>query len=422
MVTAPTKGELVSFVVCDLTGIVRGRAVPRRDLDRRMEAGVGWVPANQSLTPLGTIADGDPHGSTGDLRLMPDPATAVRLESVAGDAPLTFYLCDIQELDGRPHPCCPRTLLAEAAERLRSEFGLAASIAFEHEFQVVSDAPPQPPFSLRAQREVAPFAELVVGALEQVGAEPETVLPEYGAHQFEVTCRPSAPVTAADRAVVVREVIREVGRATARPVTFTPLSQPEAVGNGVHVHLSLRPWDADVGGGEPEQLSPAEGAFAAGVLRHARALCALTAPSAVSYTRLRPHRWSAGIVGLGWRNREALLRVCGPAGKPAHLEYRAADAAACPHLALAGLLQAGLAGLREDLATPALVREEPAPATAALPRDLPEALDALEADEVLRSCLPPLLLETYVGAKRAEAAALNALAVDERHALYRSFY
>jgi glutamine synthetase len=68
------------------------------------------------------------------------------------------------------------------------------------------------------------------------------------------------------------------------------------------------------------------------------------------------------------------------------------------------------------------VREEPAPATAALPRDLPEALDALEADEVLRSFLPPLLLETYVGAKRAEAAALNALAVDERHALYRSFY
>src|SRR5207248_1748844 len=87
-----------------------------------------------------------------------------------------------------------------------------------------------------------------------------------------------------------------------------------------------------------------------------------------SALRLAPHHWSAGAVCVGQRNREALLRIppllslgdapsgadpSGPrqAGEAAQmrLEYRAADAAANPYLALGALVRAGLDGVRRGL-------------------------------------------------------------------------
>src|SRR5262249_30218092 len=144
---------------------------------------------------------------------------------------------------------------------------------------------------------------------------------------------------------------------------------PEWPGNGVHIHLSL----LDVDGRallydpqRPAQLSELGGRFAAGILRHARALTALTAPSPVSAARLVPHRLSVGGVCLAERNREALLRIppvvtlggVEPASQ-LRLEYRAADAAANPYLALGALVRAGLEGLRQELQPPPVLRDDP---------------------------------------------------------------
>src|SRR3982074_3536502 len=89
--------------------------------------------------------------------------------------------------------------------------------------------------------------------------------------------------------------------------TFAPLLDPASAGNGVHIHLSL----AD-GGGRPVLYDAARPGFlreigerfAAGILAHADALSALTAPSPVSAMRLTPHRWSVGAVILAHANRE----------------------------------------------------------------------------------------------------------------------
>ena len=75
-----SAAELVALVCCDLGGIVRGRSVLAAELDAHSAAGVGWVPANHSLTPLGPLAQETPFGSTGDLRLLPDLATCVRVD------------------------------------------------------------------------------------------------------------------------------------------------------------------------------------------------------------------------------------------------------------------------------------------------------------------------------------------------------
>jgi glutamine synthetase len=110
-----SETELVALVCCDLSAIVRGRSVPASELEAHLAAGVGWTPANHALTPLGPLAEPNPFGPTGDLRLLPDPDTHVRVEADAqtGEgSPLELVLCDIVETDGKPWECCPRRFCA----------------------------------------------------------------------------------------------------------------------------------------------------------------------------------------------------------------------------------------------------------------------------------------------------------------------
>ena len=188
--------QLVSLVCCDLGSITRGRSLPAAELERHLAAGVSWVPANQALTPLGPVAEPNPFGSTGDLRLMPDPGSRIRVAGDGGAGPLELLLCDIVELDGSPWAACPRRFLREALEELeRADITLSAS--FEHEFQLLREpgterSRPALPFSLEAQRGAEPFATQVMGALLEAGVQPERFFPEYARTSSRSPCRRSA--------------------------------------------------------------------------------------------------------------------------------------------------------------------------------------------------------------------------------------
>ncbi|HEY2536613.1 MAG TPA: glutamine synthetase family protein [Solirubrobacteraceae bacterium] len=452
--------DLVALVCCDLGAIVRGRALPAADLDAHLAEGVGWVPANHALTPLGPLAEPSPFDSTGDLRLLPDARTRVRVESGAGDAALEMVLCDIVQTDGDPWECCPRTFLREALGELREELGLSLVASFEHEFQLHADEPPALPFSLEELRRAEPFAGEVMGALAAAGVQPERFFAEYAAHQFEIPVHPADGLAAADRAVVFREVVRETARRHELRATFTPLLASDEAGNGVHIHLSL--LDADgrpvlYDEARPGCLSELGGRFAAGILAHARALSALCAPSPVSAARLAPHHWSAGAVCLGQRNRETLLRLPplvslgethGPGGATGalgasnasdddsfagqlRLEYRGTDAAANPYLALGAIVRAGIEGVRAELPAPEILDRDPAGLDAgeaaaygvgALPASLAESLDALAEDAVARAWMTPLMYDAYTAVKRFEVAACADMDVEGSCVRYAAIY
>ncbi len=179
------------------------------------------------------------------------------------------------------------------------------------------------------------------------GRGAEVFVAEYGRDQFEITTPPTDGLAAADRAVVIREVIREIAARQGWRASFAPKTAVDGVGNGVHIHFSFagangRAAAFDPKGGPHVELA---GAFAAGVLRHLPALIAFTAASPVSGLRLKPHNWSSSYTWLGERDRESSLRICptvsiggkDPA-KQYNLEFRAADATASPHLSLAVLI------------------------------------------------------------------------------------
>lgn len=435
--------RLTSFVTTDLCGITRGRSLPETDVAGQLASGCGWVPANSSLTPQDVIAEDGPWGSHGDLRLLPDPDSRVRLEHGPDPqaAPLDYLHGDLVTTDGAPWPVCPRTLLREETARYR-ELDLQITAAFEHEFNLLGlPAQRTAAFSLQAQRQSGDFGGWLMSALEQIGAEPEMFLPEYGRDQYEVTCRPTQGVAAADRAVNVREVTREIARQLGLRSSFTPLLAPGAVTNGVHLHISLQRLDGtpvfyDENG--PGKLSKLAQHWSAGVLRHLPALCALTAPTAVSYLRLKPHHWSAAYACLGLQNREAALRICpvvGLGGKPRaqqfNLEFRPMDATASPHLAMAAVLIAGRLGIEQELPLSAVTDVDPHGLSAeqreelgikALPASLEEAQRLLLEDSELCAQLPAALLDTYVSMKRQELALTRELGEEQLCEAYATYY
>jgi glutamine synthetase len=438
---ASAAEDVIQVCCCDIAGQVRGKGFPARDLDRFRRFGVGWTPTNIMINCLGRIP-ATPFGPRGDLYLVPRPEGEVVLDFADGTPVEHWFIGDILTLDEQPWACCPRAFLKRALAALEATAGLRLRVSFEHEFHLAG-APQRSgdSYALSTIRAVGPFLRTLLGALRVNGLEPETVLPEYGPRQYELTLRPAAGLEAADRAVKLREICRSVAERHGYTASFSPVVTRGVVGNGVHLHFSLEDLDGEPVSHDPAGvggLSATAASFAAGILRHARALCAVTAPSLLSYERLRPSSWSAYWANLGLRDREALLRICPlPAAadidpRPRfNLEYRAADAAASPYLQLGMLVFAGLAGLEQGLPPPALHEGDPEALGEAgrralgiddLPRSLDEALAALEADAAAMAWLGEPLARAYLMHKRGEVAMLEGLEADEICRLYAEAY
>ena len=438
---SPMERDGIVVIACsDVAGQVRGKGFPASQLEARSRFGVGWTPTNVMINCFGRIPS-TPFGSSGDLMLVPAAGGDLRIDFGDGTAE-HLVLGDILTTTGAPWECCLRGFLKSALDDLEAEFGLRLVASFEHEFWLdhpesrTGDA-----YGVSKLRGLEPFIADVLGALRANNIAPDTFLPEYGPQQYEVTVDPAFGLEAADQAVKLREVCRSVARRRGREISFSPVVTRGIVGNGVHIHFSLvdragKPASFDPRG--PGKLSPIQASFAAGILTHARALCAITAPSVISYERLKPHSWSAHYTNIADRDREAMLRICPypkmegvDIAKRFNLEYRAADACASPYLQLGALVRAGLEGLRQALPAPVLTTGDPGELSpeerqarniGELPGSLGEALDALAADPVAIGWLGPVLGPAYLMHKRGEIGITEGTDLDALCALYAKVY
>lgn len=434
------REELVLACTSDIAGKLRGKAFPAVQMDKRLKRGIGWTPTNVQITCFDNIAD-TPFGALGDLVLIPDPATLLRIQTDEGP-PETLVLGDIRHTDGQPWEFCTRSILRAALDRLRRVAGLRLRGTFEHEFQFRGQpAQPGTAFSVAGFREWRAFAETVIATMRANGLPPDTILREFGPGQFEVTMEPGDDLSIADRAVMLREIVHATAAAFGRAVTFVPIRDPQSVGNGVHVHLSLtdaegRPVTHDAEG--RHELSRPAAQFVAGILAHLDRIAAITAPSAVSYLRLTPHRWSAAFNNLGFRDREAAVRICPvsdlsdvPRPRQFHFEFRAADAAASPHLLLAALVHAGAQGIEDALEVPEATQEDlsllaeddlRARGLVRLPQSLDEALDRFGDSTHIGSWFSPAFQDVYHKHKLGELNEVRDMDIAARCAAYERVY
>ena len=421
------REDLIFVGACDIAGQVRGKGFPAADLDSRLRKGVGWTHSNMMQTAFGAILD-TPFGTGGDLTIVPDPACEVVVDFGDGSVDEHFFLGDIRNTDGTAWECCPREFLRRAVAGLEAARGLNLIAAFEHEFVYtgVEDAPGHA-YSLGAFRRQGAFGESFLGALTDAGVTPDSFLPEYGSRQYEVTVTPQNPVTAADQAVIVRELARATAHRLGFRTIFSPMIAPDGVGNGVHIHFSFRDRD-----GAPAThdrsgrlgLSAVAEHFCAGVLRHLPAICAITAPSPVSYLRLTPNRWAPTRIDIAAQDRGLALRVCpvfvaadaADADRQFNIEFRVADAAASPHMALGALIRAGTDGIEQALRLPEGGVAE------TLPTTLADALTAMEASASVRDWFGPVFLDAYLRHKRSEVAYVSEWSPAEMCARYGAVY
>lgn len=419
----------------DYSGRGSAKTMPLESFRSTVRDGVVFAVANLDMSS-------DDHqavhakwlADSGDFMAVPDPRSYAILPRFPKTARAHAWM---RATDGSIWQGCPRTRLQVVIDELASE-GYSVQAALEPEFYLLTrdgngeyvPANSTKMFSQRGLAEEQAFIAAVIDELRRMGVTVAQLGKEYGPGQYEMSVQHADPTRAVDDYFSLREAVRDIAGQFGYVTTFMPKPYAHFAGNSLHVHLSL--WNAegtvDLTPAEQDQTSLSEvgGYFLGGILAHVDALTGLGSPTVNSYKRLLPGSWAPANTYWGYGNRSGVVRIPG-VGKRRHLEFRSPDNSAQPYLLLAGLLAAGLDGIRRKIAPPDPFQGDIGHLTAEeierhrigeLPRTLPEALAALEADDVIGRALGLEILEHFLIVKRQELAQYNV----EVHPWERAMY
>ena len=415
------EGVALSYV--DNAGITRVKSVPVEKLPHAASWGVGMSPVFDVFCVDDSITSGRIAGGPGgDLRLYPDLDRLTRLAAQPGWA---WAPVDRYTQEGEEHPGCQRSFARRAAAEAVDD-GLDVRMGFEVEWVVGTDEEGEfhpacrgPAYGMTRMVELSDYCRDLLTALAAESVDVLQLHPEYAAGQFELSAAPLEPVAAADQVLLVRETVRAVSRRHGMDASFAPAVVAGLVGNGQHLHLSLRHGGVNLlDGGYGRYGMTGEGeSFLAGVLEAMPALTAILAPSVASYVRLVPSRWAGAYQCWGRENREAALRlVTGSAGETdvvSNAEVKCLDASANPYLVVGAVLTVGVAALDQGLTLPEEVSGDPATLAAAdlqrsgverLPESAEAALDLLDDNDLLKKAMGEYLYDAFTAVRRAEVA------------------
>src|SRR5579862_6707648 len=252
------------------------------------------------------------------------------------------------------------------------------------------------------------------------------------AGQAEIDQRFDTLVKTADNMMLYKYVVRNTAYQYGKTVTFMPKPLFQDNGSGMHTHQSL--WK----GGTPmfagdlyAGLSQMALWYAGGLLKHARALSAIIAPTTNSYKRLVPGYEAPVNLAYSKRNRSAAVRIpmYSASPKAKRVEFRPPDPSSNPYLAFAAMLMAGIDGilnktdpgdpLDKDIydLSPEEMKNIPS-----MPASLEEALSCLEDDHAFLlkgDVFTEELIETFINYKRrSEADAIRLRPHPYEFALY----
>jgi glutamine synthetase len=414
--------ELIRLLFANNAGALMGRVLDAGEIESILEDGGNLTKGMQSFTALDTLVEDGTFGPVGEIRLVPDPET-FRVLPYADRTGV--MLCDMYELDGTPWAACPRSRLRSYLAELDAE-DLVPRAAFEGEYYLVREGGDGPEpfddstcFAVGGMDSAHDVTLDTVDALKAQGLGLSNYYPEYGPGQQELVIEHDEGVASADNHVLYKATVSAVARKHGVEASFAPQPFEGLPGSGCHVHLSL--WRdgenafADPEGDDPYALSEFGRAFVAGLLDHAPALVALTAPTVQSYDRLQPGMWASAFTCWGPDNREACVRLPSAdpreGGETTRIEYKPCDNTANPYLALLGLLAAGMDGVDRGLDPGEPLERDPAALSdderadrgiERLPATLAAALDELEDDDALRGALGETLHRSYLEVKRSE--------------------
>jgi glutamine synthetase len=396
---------LVQFA--DMNGVAKGKFVPIEHLADVLATGAGFAGPSIVGTGLPRTGPRAEYFARGDI------ATAMAMPWMPGYA----RIVGDGFVDNAPFDGCPRQVLHRAVAALAAQ-GLTMQVGIEPEFFLLrhyegqwlaadaDDRLDKPSYDLKTLPRQAPFLRALHEALAQCGLDVLQLDHEDARSQYEVNFGHDGPIASADNLMLFKLAAHAIAESHGMVFSMMPKPFADQPGSGMHFHVSL--WR-----GNEDAFDSHGNGFIAGVLAHAPALCAIAAPMVNSYKRLQPapsrsgSSWVPALATHGPNNRTAMVRTL-----PGRFEWRLPDASANPYLAIAALIAAGLDGVARKLDPGPgfaidLTESPPAAPPSApgrLPRDLHEAVDALQADEVIGAALGATLHREFVRLKRQEHA------------------
>lgn len=402
----------------DVLGFLKSVAIAPAELEGAFAEGLGFD---------GSAIEGFARIYESDMVAHPDPSTFQILpwretENEGGTARM---FCDISLPDGSPSYADPRYVLKRALSKA-ADLGFTFYTHPEIEFflfekATAPDGQPVPIdssgyFDHTVSNIGSNFRRWAITTLEQMGISVEFSHHENAPGQQEIDLRYADALSMADNIMTFRTVVKEVAENSGIRASFMPKPFSDHPGSGMHTHMSLFSGDANAfyEAGAMYHLSRTGRQFIAGVLQHAEEISAVTNQWVNSYKRLAFGGEAPSYVCWGRNNRSALVRV--PMYKPhksssARVELRSIDSAANPYLAFALVLHAGLAGIAGEYELPEEAendvwslteRERRALDIRPLPRNLDEAIRAMESSDLAVEALGEHVHEFFLRNKRAE--------------------
>lgn len=421
--------DSIDLLLSDLNGVLRGKRIPRENLEKAYVNGINLPGSVFALDITGNTIEETGLGlDIGDCDQVcrPIPGTLMPTPWLRDGHQGQLLMAMRNEHDG-PFFADPRNVLAQQVQRLEA-MGYTAVVALELEFYIVDRTrddlgrvqPPRSPetgerattsqvYSISELDEYAGFLGDIQAAAATQNLPLDTALKECAPGQFEINLvHGSEVLKACDSAVLLKRLIKGIAVNHGFEATFMAKPYDAEAGNGMHVHMSLLDAHgrnvfaaADENPLGTEMLRHAIG----GLLRLMPASVALMAPNLNSFRRFQPGLYVPMAPTWGFDNRSVALRIPSGPNAARRIEHRVGGADANPYLLLATLLASVIHGIANRISPEEIVTgnayEQFDPV---LTNSWSRALELLERSEVLNEALGQDFLKVFLANRRAERA------------------
>ena len=298
-----------------------------------------------------------------DFAMIGDPNTLRMIPWQDGAAML---LSDVQWLDGTDVVASPRQILKKQI-KAAADAGLKAMVGTELEFVVFADSYEEAwdkgykdltpvnqynvDYSILGGSRIEPLLRQIRLGMTGAGMQVESVKGECNFGQHEIAFKYSDALSACDNHVIYKNGAKEISAQMGYALTF--MAKPnQKEGNSSHIHLSFRGLKDEMVMADDKDkehgMSDIGRQFVAGQIKHLRELSLMFAPNINSYKRYVPGSFAPTAVRWGRDNRTCALRLVGH-GQSLRLENRVPGGDVNPYLAVAGIIAAGLDGIKNKL-------------------------------------------------------------------------
>ncbi len=405
--------EFIRLQFTDMFGTLKNVAVTTSQLERVL---------NNEILFDGASIEGFARVEQSDMFLRPDLDTFCIFPWRPQQGKVARFLCDVYLPDGTPFLGDPRYVLKQVVAEAAA-MGYQFDVGPECEFFLFHTDDEGNPTTLTHEKagyfDVGPLdlgenaRRDMILTLEEMGFVVESSHHENAPAQHEIDFHYEEALKTADDIVTFKMAVKTIAKRHGLHASFMPKPKSGVNGSGMHINMSLARDGVNVFLDErdPNHLSLEGYWFIGGIMKHIRAITAVTNPLVNSYKRLVPGYEAPVYIAWSSKNRSPLIRIPAQNGKTQRIELRSPDSAANPYLALAVCLAAGLDGIRHRLLPPASVdanifemsdEERSEMGIECLPTNLKEAVEGLEADPLIREVLGSHICEKYIEAKKAE--------------------